>query len=167
MDKLFYKQNKNHFQLFNDTSSGISYTGKEFNQKFKDIVFVKLTNKDECHNGFQFKTGLNEDTIKFNPSGNCLSGGIYFCEFYKIHKLIKYNQQRMVNLRVITISDDAQVYETCDKFKADKLILGPAFSIWDSYDICDYLVSYKPSLIIHASAALMPPISGLDDLEFV
>lgn len=166
MDKLFYKQTRNHAQLFNSTSVNISYTGKEFNQKFKDIIFVKLTNKDEYHNGFQFKTGLNEDVVEFNPSGDCLSGGIYFCEFYKIYKWIKYNQQRMVNLRVVTISDDAQVYETCDKFKADKLILGPAFSIWNDYDICDFLISHKPNLIIHASADLKLPISWLDDIEF-
>ena len=40
-------------------------SGKEFNKKYEHTTFVKLTNKDEIHNDFQYITGLNVDTIMF------------------------------------------------------------------------------------------------------
>ena len=55
-----------------------TYTGKEFNEINKSVLW-KLTNIDEIHNSFVFKTGLNVDTIKFNPLGESELGGIYFC----------------------------------------------------------------------------------------
>jgi hypothetical protein len=54
--------------------------GKEFNKLNKGKQLIKLTNIEENHNGFQFNTGLNIDTVPFNPSGDCKPGGIYFCE---------------------------------------------------------------------------------------
>ena len=53
-------------------------TGSQFNELYKDQKFVKLTNENECHNNFQYKDGLNVDTIKFNPTGLCQPGGLYF-----------------------------------------------------------------------------------------
>jgi len=46
--------------------------------------FYKITNEKEYHYNFQYKDGLNEDTIKFNPSGECNIGGLYFIELNKI-----------------------------------------------------------------------------------
>lgn len=34
-------------------------TGEEFNKKYQGKSFVKLTNEEENHNGYQFRTGLN------------------------------------------------------------------------------------------------------------
>ena len=40
--------------------------------------YYKILNKKENHYGLQYQTGLNEDILEFNPSGDCTSGGIYF-----------------------------------------------------------------------------------------
>jgi hypothetical protein len=60
-------------------------SGGKFNWIYRDKQFVKLTNKEENHNGFQFQTGLNVDTSPFNPKGECRPGGIYF---YEINKML-------------------------------------------------------------------------------
>ena len=99
-------------------------TGKEFNEKYVGQKFVKLTNKEEKHNGYEFKSGLNVDTKPFNPRGKCEPGGIYFCELGKLPIWLEYGYQKMYYARLVSIPEDAQVYEEYDKFKADRLVLG-------------------------------------------
>jgi len=40
--------------------------------------YYKITNEKEIHNDLQYHTGLITDPLSFNPSGDCLEGGIYF-----------------------------------------------------------------------------------------
>ncbi|MDD4083272.1 MAG: ankyrin repeat domain-containing protein [Sphaerochaetaceae bacterium] len=83
--------------------------------------FYKILNEEDCHNNFQYKTGLNIDPIKFNPSGDCTSGGIYFSR-EDILYFLNYGQY----IRKITLPEDAQIYENPGepkKWKADKVIL--------------------------------------------
>ncbi len=40
------------------------------------VKYYKLTNRECCHNGFQYKEGINTDTRAWN-TGECLPGGIY------------------------------------------------------------------------------------------
>ena len=50
-------------------------------RKDKDLTnnhLYRITNEEEIHNGFQYKTGLNTDHIEFSPKGVCSSGGLYF-----------------------------------------------------------------------------------------
>lgn len=96
------------------------YSGIEFNKLMKDTKFYKLTNFGELHNGFQFKDGLNIDTVEFRPVGECKAGGIYFTEENKINRWAGIHRY----YRMVTIPDDARVYVENNKFKADKLILG-------------------------------------------
>ena len=42
------------------------------------MKYYKITNKEENHNGFQYKDGLNIDTIEFDPNGSCRPGGLYY-----------------------------------------------------------------------------------------
>lgn len=98
-------------------------TGRRFNEIFKNYSFVKLTNVTEKHNNFQFQDGLNIDTAKFNPIGECNSGGIYFIMSTHAYEWTHYNNNVMIYIRHVTIPDDAQVYVEQYKFKADKLIL--------------------------------------------
>ncbi len=98
-------------------------TGDDFNDKYAGIEFYKLTNKKEIHNGFQFKTGLNIDTIPLNPNGECNPGGIYFTEFDNILLWINYNGYKMANIRKVIIPNNAKVYIEKNKFKADQIIL--------------------------------------------
>ena len=46
--------------------------------------YVKLTNKENIHNNFTFKDGLNTDTIPIS-SDECNPGGIYFTSLDNIH----------------------------------------------------------------------------------
>jgi hypothetical protein len=98
-------------------------SGKEFNRINLDKVFIKLTNESENHNGFKFETGLNQDTIPFNPKGRCKAGGIYFCEYEKMGRWLKYRGEQMIYYRYVRVPDDAKVYIEKDKYKTDKLIL--------------------------------------------
>ena len=100
-------------------------SGEQFNKLFSDTKFVKLTNDLENHNGFQFEDGLNIDTIKFNPSGSCSAGGIYFTTYQKAYLWFSYGRNVMKYIRNVTIPDDARVYIEENKFKVDKIFLGP------------------------------------------
>ena len=106
-------------------------TGQQLNQQYPEKVFVKLTNQLENHNGYQFQTGLNIDSIPFNPSGECQPGGIYFCLLEKIHIWLNYNDDQMIYARVVTIPDDALVWVEREKFKADRIILSERQKIVD------------------------------------
>ena len=116
-------------------------SGREFNEKYQGKKFVKLTNESENHNGYQFLTGLNVDTVPFNPRGICQPGGIYFCEWDKLPMWIDYGSWIMVYARCVSIPEDAQVYEEGNKFKANKLMLGERqkiaeLEIWKDMEYC-------------------------------
>ena len=38
----------------------------------------RITNEEECHNGFKYQTGDNIDILEFNPNDTCQPGGLYF-----------------------------------------------------------------------------------------
>jgi hypothetical protein len=85
-------------------------TGSEFKAKYSKTKFYKLTNESEIHNGFHYVDGLNIDTLKFNPSGQCSSGGLYFTELNKIGMWISYRDQNLTYIREVEILDDSLVY---------------------------------------------------------
>ena len=116
-----------HTQITNEFNKyiGQEFSGEDFNKLFPDTKFVKLTSETENHNGFQFNDGLNVDTMSFNPFGTCLAGGIYFTDIQKAYMWFKYNASVMKYFRDVTIPDDARVYIEENKFKADKMLLGP------------------------------------------
>ena len=106
-------------------------SGNDFNQKYKENKLVKLTNDWENHNGYQFQTGLNIDSIPFNPEGQCQAGGIYFCSLGKIPMWLNYADRPMIYVRWVTIPDDGLIWVEEDKFKADRLILSERRKIVD------------------------------------
>jgi len=84
--------------------------------------FYKILNKNEHHHNIYYKFGLNIDPIKFNPSGDCKPGGIYFSR-EDILAFLEYGPW----IRKVTIPEDAQIYKNPGKpkkWKADKVILG-------------------------------------------
>lgn len=134
-------------------------SGKEFNEIYKDLKFVKLTNLEEVHNGFAYKSGLNEDTVKFYPLGQCNKGGMYFCYEFEIFRWIDYGCGKMVWCRNVEIPNDAQVYEEGRKFKADKFILGEKILIDDylNHDICMYGLTKYSKTIMYIPNRLKTP----------
>ena len=102
-------------------------SGKEFNTRFNGVRFVKLTNKIENHYNFQYKDGLNIDTIPLTNKKECEVGGLYFTEFNKFLLYLNNN----VYIRDVKIPDDANVCILTDKFKSDKIFLEERTSICD------------------------------------
>ncbi len=90
-----------------------------------DCKFYRLTNKDECHRGFQYKTGLNVDTIPFNPAGTCEPGGLYFFSVWQLSSCLNNISTDFVPVwvREVTFPPDAKIWEMQGKYKADKFIL--------------------------------------------
>lgn len=103
--------------------------GKEFNKKYKDVEFYRLTNKNENHNGFQYKTGLNIDVNQIDFTHTTNVGGLYFTKKEHMKIWIEYDLQKMVYYRKVTIPDDAIVCETTYEFKTNKFILGEKHNI--------------------------------------
>jgi hypothetical protein len=114
---------------------GEVFTGKEFNERVMklNLKLVRLTVESECHNGFQYKTGLNIDHVPFNPFGTCTSGGLYFCDIGDFPVFIRYNDKFCVNIRNVTIPDDAKVYVERNKYKTDKFILSESVKIFENH----------------------------------
>ena len=87
------------------------------------MKYYKVLNQELNHHGFQYvENALNVDTLKFNPSGECESGGLYFTR-EDIFNFLKFG----IYLCEVTIPEDAKVYENPGpiiKWKADKIILG-------------------------------------------
>jgi len=104
-------------------------SGSDFNT-INTSKFYKFLNDDLIHYGFQYKLGLNIDTKKFNPNGECTKGGLYFCEESKCHMFCKYYGGKM---GIVSIPDDALVYIEHNKFKADKFIINEIID-FDSVD---------------------------------
>ena len=117
---------------------GDIYTGKEFNQKFKG-PFYKFVGKNGnmINRGYQYKFGRNDLREKFNPSGKCSSGGLYFADKNNIVRFNNFGD----NLYEVGVPDDARVYEESCTFKTDSIILKEI----ESYDIVKhdkYLLRY-------------------------
>jgi hypothetical protein len=115
-------------------------TGEEFNERYKDHKFVKLTTKIENYNDLQFQTGLN-----INPFENS-NGGIYFTDYNKFMQWLDYdiNYGQFWWIREVRIPDDAQVYVGSDNFKADKIILAERQLMdWSDDDFCKLAVQQE------------------------
>jgi len=82
-------------------------------------MYVKILNQRMNHHGFQYKEGLNVDTVPFNPSGDCEPGGLYYSTAEHICKFSAYG----CSIADVIVPEDSQVYQNGTKFKADKIIL--------------------------------------------
>ena len=98
---------------------GLTYA--EFTKKVGDKKFCKFINDKKKHYNFRYKEGLNEDTIQFNPSGNCKSGGLYFTDIENAKQWNDFG----IYIVFIELCKDAQFYiEPCGtKYKTNKFII--------------------------------------------
>ena len=120
-------------------------SGKEFYELFPNLSkkLVKLTNNSECHNGFQFKTGLNKDTASFNPIDECQAGGIYFTDIDNLPRWLEYGDSVMKYYRTLTLPPDSRVYIEENKFKADQIILDERVQIGNLHRWLDNVYCLK------------------------
>jgi len=86
-------------------------------------LFFRWMNDGKRHNDFQYVRGLNVDTQKFNPSGSCCRGGLYFSSLPSIRQFGGLNSG---SFHLIALPNDEIVYaESLEKFKIHSFILGP------------------------------------------
>lgn len=78
----------------------------------------KVLNKGNgfIHYTHQYKEGKNVDSIKFNPTGSCQGGGMYFVTLDNIQEFLSFGD----HLAVIEVYDNSRVYVEKNKFKANK-----------------------------------------------
>ena len=100
------------------------WNNKEFvlNKVINDAHNLKYASDDLKMNNFQYKKGINIDTIPFCIDNNCCPGGLYFTTDKYINKFDddKYGS----NIWIVKVPDDAIVFmEGPHKMKADKLEL--------------------------------------------
>ena len=108
--------------------------GSEFCELFPNLSkkLIKLTNSEECHNGLEFKTGYNEDFLRFKPWGECQSGGIYITDEENILQWLRYEENEMKYCRKVTLYTDSKIYiEPNNKMKVNKMELGERVEIKD------------------------------------
>lgn len=135
-------------------------TGVQFKSMYPptEFTFYKLTRKDETHFGFQYKTGLNVDTVPFNPKGSCLPGGLYFTS---LNKLPVWISKDIEFVREVEILDDSLIYanwiddlKSVTKFKADKFILKERQLLidmpqWEDEAYCTLAVTHQGNNLLY------------------
>ena len=99
----------------------MSLTYTEFIEKVGNQQFQKCLNNELKHYNFQYKIGLNEDLIPFNPRYYCKPGGLYFTTKEHINKFIQYG----LNIAILELCEDAEFYiePGGKKFKTNKHII--------------------------------------------
>jgi hypothetical protein len=119
-------------------------TGSEFNEKYGDKEYFKLTCEDNVHNGFTFKEGLNEDVLEFDPAPTCMPGGLYFTDRDNIITWVEYGYKVMHWVWDVSIPDDAKVVVMDNKAKCDKFIITNKRCIWEKSDFYYPIIKEKP-----------------------
>lgn len=108
--------------------------------------YYKMLTPEMVHHGFQYKAGLNIDTVEWNPCGDCLPGGLYYTEFEHIGRNYQYGWTLIAD---VTIPADAKTYEAPDqrKWKADRLELSNIRSL------AGFLADLDPDLVTNWAMA--------------
>ncbi|AGC01597.1 ankyrin repeat protein [Acanthamoeba polyphaga moumouvirus] len=106
-------------------------------------LYFKITNRKECHFGFQYKDGLNilKEEFNDNPDENCVPGRLYFCKPQDIHHYLDYG----IYLREIFLPTNNPDFKMVknpsgDKYGANMIILGKRYFLSDP-DTWKYLYS--------------------------
>ena len=88
------------------------------------MSYFKFFNEEENHKGFQYKDGLNTDTLPFNdnPDDTCVPGGLYFADAKNIMSFLD-NSHKFVR-EVFIPEGELVVPDGVNKFRAHSIILG-------------------------------------------
>lgn len=103
-----------------EVDQSLDETTKKCHEKLKKVKLYKITNSNESHNAYFYKTGLNEILGKFDDQPTCRYGGLYFAQEGYILKWLDYG----VYYREVYLLPDSKIVDMTDKFKTNKFILG-------------------------------------------
>lgn len=117
-------------------------------------IYYKITNKDENHNGFQYKDGLNVLLEPFNDdlTDTCCPGGFYFTSAEYILKFLSYG----IYLREVTLPTNDKNFKMVaddEKYRSNMIILGKRYDLSDT-NIIKYLVTMGAGLNIYDGSVL-------------
>ena len=97
-------------------------------------TYYKITNKNECHNGYQYKDGLNILNEPFNNNSitSCVLGEFYFTDYEHLPRFLSYG----VWVMKIRIPKNARVVKDPNgsKWRADRIILERKYHIHNDFD---------------------------------
>ena len=117
-------------------------------EEFNNKKFFKITNEEECHYGFQYKTGLNTLIEPFTDVGHCVPGGLYFTDNFNILRFLDHG----IYLRQVLLPvDDIDLKTVADgnnKWRSNKIILGTRYDL-DNVDTYKYLESVGTSIELY------------------
>ncbi len=110
----------------------------------------KLTSRSSCHNGFQYREGMNRDTLPFrnDDMSECAAGGLYYSYGTDILYWTRYIEKKMYYIWDVTVPEDAlQVKYRC-KSKANYFRLSNRRRIkdlpdWADEDFCRQALTYN------------------------
>lgn len=101
------------------------------------VLYLKITNKEENHYGFQYQDGLNILTEPFNndPNASCVPGGFYFTTSEFIHHFYHYG----IYLRVVDFPFDDPNFQMLkdgsigihQKWRSNQIIFKEKYSLDD------------------------------------
>ena len=86
------------------------------------MVLLKLVAKDMLNRGLQLQPGLNTDPVPFSETGDCVAGGIYYCDAAYI--IFWIDNLDYTHMCTVTVPEDARTVALHLKYRSDKVILG-------------------------------------------
>ena len=131
-DKIFrdYVENQKYLECCETYSMYKSLMHSEFH------IYYKLTKYNFESRGFEYNLGLNIDKKRFNPSGCCSGGGLYFCELKDIHQFESFGNYLTPIIVPKNIPIYKETHERCsheknsyEKLKAPCIYILPRIKI--------------------------------------
>jgi ankyrin repeat protein len=100
-------------------------------KKTEDLVFAgwKILKKSKEHYSHIYSIGLNKDKKKFDPSGGCKEGGLYFASTNVLDFISLYQFNDVGTIHRVYTYPDSQVYHEYNKSKTDKFWLDEGFDL--------------------------------------
>jgi hypothetical protein len=100
-------------------------------KRSSELTFAgwKIVKKSKQHFDHTYKEGLNIDKKKFNPSGHCKEGGLYFASTNVLSFLFLYQFNDIGTIHRVYTYPDSQVYHENEKSKTDKFWLDEGFDL--------------------------------------
>ena len=90
-------------------------------------MYFKILADDLCHNGFQYKEGLNVDTNIFDETPSC-GGGLFFSDEKNIIEFCNYGNK----IAVVTVPEGKQIVKVNNKFKSHSVIISDIRNLWSA-----------------------------------
>jgi hypothetical protein len=100
--------------------------GKDFNKYIRSKtkpfqVLIKFFPQNDCLGKLQYKTGLNVNPNRFNPTGEGPFEGMYFTNLANFYNFYRYYTNYGEMVAIVTIPSDARVYCEAWSAKTDQI----------------------------------------------